>query len=117
MKSGRALTRAGDKAVISDYNKGSNNQIFVFDSNTGSIQPRRDNKVSMDIGEDGRNRYVKFSQTKDMWHQHFHQEGDYIVNERGLVFDVEEGKDANGTNVHVWKKTGQLHQQWKIQYV
>lgn len=59
LASGRALTRAGDKVVIMDDAKNNADQIFVFDSKTGSIQPRRDNKIALDIGEDGRNRYVK----------------------------------------------------------
>jgi len=38
MKSGRALTRSGDNVVIRDVSKNSNNdQIFVFDSETGTI--------------------------------------------------------------------------------
>jgi len=40
MKSARALTRSGDSVVIRDRSNSSNNdQIFVFDSETGSIQP------------------------------------------------------------------------------
>lgn len=117
LKSGRALTRVGDKAVIRDYSQANNDQIFVFDSKTGSIQPRRDNKIAVDIGEDGRNRYVRFSGTKDIWHQHFQLKGDYLVNERGLVFDVAGGKDQNNQNVLVWKKHNGLNQKWKINYV
>lgn len=114
---GRALTRAGEKVVIQDANKSNADQIFVFDSNTGSIQPKRNNKIALDIGEDGRNRYVRFGWTKDIWHQHFQLEGDYVVNERGLVFDVAGGKDQNNNSVLAWKKHNGTNQKWKINYV
>jgi len=72
MRSGRALTRSGDNVVIRDVSKSSNNdQIFVFDSETGSIQPQRNTNISLDIGDEGRGRYAHFVKEKDIWHQHF----------------------------------------------
>jgi hypothetical protein len=72
MKSGRALTRASDNVVIRDVsNSYSKDQIFILDSETGSIQPRRDTNVSLDIGDEGRGRYSHFVKEKDVWHQHF----------------------------------------------
>ena len=58
MPGGRAITRSKNNGTIRDARKGDNNQIFVFDSQTGSIQPKQDDKSAMDIGEEGRNRYV-----------------------------------------------------------
>jgi len=60
MNSGRALTRAGDNVVIRDVQTNNYDQIFVFDSETGSIQPQRDTNVSLDIGDEGRGRYSHF---------------------------------------------------------
>jgi len=96
MKSGRALTRSGDNVVIRDVSASYNNeQIFVFDSDTGSIQPRRDTNVSLDIGDEGRGRYSHFVKEKDVWHQHFHLKGENVINERGLVLEVAGGQDRN----------------------
>lgn len=117
MKAGRAITRSRNNVIIRDSNKNDNDQVFVFDSETGSIQPRRDHSVSLDIGEEGRNRYAQFVKEKDIWYQHFQIKGEYIVNERGLVLDVAGGKDQNNQNVLVWKKHNGTNQKWKIDYV
>lgn len=72
MRSGRALTRSGDNVVIRDVSKSYNNdQVFVYDSETGSIQPQRNTNISLDIGDEGRGRYSHFVKEKDVWHQHF----------------------------------------------
>lgn len=117
MKTGRALTRSRNNVIISDRNNNNNDQVFVFDSETGSIQPKRDHSVSLDIGEQGRNRYVQFDKERDIWYQHFQIKGEFLVNERGLVLDVAGGKDLNNQNVLVWKKHGGANQKWKIDYV
>lgn len=117
MKAGRAITRSRNNVIIKDANKGDKDQEFVFDSQSGSIQPRRDHTLSMDIGEEGRNRYAQFAKEKDIWYQHFQIKGEYMVNERGLVLDVAGGRDKNNQNVLVWKKHNGLNQKWKIDYV
>jgi hypothetical protein len=118
MKSARALTISGDNVVIRDVSGGSQkDQIFVFDSETGTIQPQRDTKISMDIGDEGRGRYAHFVKEKDIWHQHFMLKGENLINERGLVLDVAGGQDRNNQNVLVWKKHKGLNQKWKIDYV
>jgi hypothetical protein len=72
MRSGRALTRSGDNVVIRGVSSGQAvNQIFVFDSETGTIQPQRNTNISLDIGDQGRGRYSHFVKEKDIWHQHF----------------------------------------------
>lgn len=72
MRSGRALTRSGDNVVIRDVkNSYAKDQIFVLDSESGSIQPQRNTNISLDIGDEGRGRYAHFVKEKDIWHQHF----------------------------------------------
>jgi len=117
MNSGRALTRAGDNVVIRDVQQKNYDQIFVFDSETGSIQPQRDTNVSLDIGDEGRGRYSHFVKEQDVWHQHFLLKGENVINERGLVLEVAGGQDRNNQNVLVWKKHKGLNQKWKIDYV
>jgi len=70
MKSGRAVTRAGDNVVIRDVRTNDSNQIFIFDSETGTIQPKN-SSAALDIGDEGRGRYSHFVKEKDVWHQHF----------------------------------------------
>lgn len=71
----------------------------------------------MEIGEEGRNRYARFANEKDIWYQHFQIKGEYIMNERGLVLDVSGAKDKDNQNVLTWKKHKGLNQKWKIDYV
>jgi hypothetical protein len=118
MRSGRALTRSGDNVVIRDVSKGAtNDQVFIFDSESGTIQPQRDQRISLDIGDQGRGRYSHFVKEKDVWHQHFRLKGENLINERGLVLDVAGGQDRNNQSVLVWKRHGGLGQKWKIDYV
>jgi hypothetical protein len=117
MKGGRAITRSHQNVIITDVNANNKDQVFVFDSQTGSIQPKRDGSVAMEIGEEGRNRYARFAKEKDIWYQHFQIKGEYLMNERGLVLDVAGGRDQNNQNVLVWKKHKGLNQKWKIDYV
>jgi len=116
LRSGRAVTREGKNIVIKDKN-GNQNQLFVYDSRSGSIQPRNNRSVSLDIGDDGRGRFMTVKKTENIWDQHFDLDGDRIVNERGLVLDVAGGRDRNGQNVLVWKRHNGLNQKWKIDYV
>jgi hypothetical protein len=117
MRAGRAITRSRSNVIIRDVKQTDNDQVFVLDSSTGSIQPKRDPSVSLDIGEEGRNRYAQFAKEKDIWYQHFQLKGENIVNERGLVLDVSGGKDRNGQSVLVWKRHNGANQRWKIDYV
>jgi hypothetical protein len=96
MRGQRALTMQGRNVVIRDRNNGAQNQIFVYDSQTGSIQPRTNRNISVDIGDHGRGRYTKMSNERDIWTQHFQFRGDRLVNERGLVLDIAGGRDRNG---------------------
>jgi len=43
--------------------------------------------------------------------------GDYIVNERGLVLDVQGGRDKQNQAVLVWKKHNGAHQKWRADYI
>jgi hypothetical protein len=43
--------------------------------------------------------------------------GEQMVNERGLVFDVAGGKDVNNQKVIVWKSHKSLNQKWIVDYV
>lgn len=108
----------GDKLVIRDRNNNDNNQIWVLDKATGTIEPKVDRAKSIDINERGHNRNLDIepSQAK-LWHQQFKLEGEYIVNERGLVFDIAGGRDRNNQNVLVWKKHSGRNQKWSMEYV
>jgi len=116
MRGKRALTRAGSKIVIMDKNNG-NDQIFVFDDKSKSIQPKQDRSLSVDIEDYGKDRTIMFRKKENVWSQHFNMKGEQMVNERGLVFDVAGGKDVNNQKVIVWKSHKSLNQKWVVDYV
>lgn len=116
MRGRRALTRSGNKIVIRDKNN-SNDQIFVFDDKTNSIQPKQDRSLSVDIEDYGKDRTIMFRKNENIWSQHFTMKGEQMVNERGLVFDVAGGKDVNNQKVIVWKSHKSLNQKWVVDYV
>lgn len=57
MRSGRVLTRTGNNVVIRSRND-KEEQIFVLDSKTKTIVPSKNRKLSLDIGDFGKNRYL-----------------------------------------------------------
>lgn len=116
MKSGRVLTQAGNNVVIRTKND-KEDQIFVLNSKTQTIEPYKNQKLSLDIADWGHNRYATFSQTKSIWHQKFNLNGEYLVNERGLVLDVQGARDKQNQSVLVWKRHSGVHQKWKADYV
>ena len=46
----------------------------------------------------------------------FRLEGAFIVNEKGKVFDVSGGVDAENRNIIVYNKHGKINQQWDVIY-
>merc|ERR1711970_1583323 len=110
------VTRAGNAVKMMNANKNDNNQIFIYDPNTKSIQPRNDKNSSLDIVDAGKNRNLTFSRSQDIWNQHFNLAQQQLVNERNLVLDVAGGKDKQGQNVLVWKKHGGLNQKFVVDY-
>jgi hypothetical protein len=47
----------------------------------------------------------------------FRLQGEFIVNERGKVFDVSGGVDAENRNIIVHNKHGKVNQRFKVIYV
>lgn len=93
LRSGRVLTRTGNNVVIRSRND-KEDQIFVLDSKTKNIVPTTNKKLSLDIGDFGKNRYLDWMSNKDsQWHQHFTLTKEQLVNERGLALDVQGGRD------------------------
>jgi len=67
MKSGRALTRVGKDVKITDRNNSNNDQVFVFDSKMGSIQPKTSKGLSLDIVDWGKQRTLQWTRSHNIW--------------------------------------------------
>lgn len=57
LRSGRVLTRVGANVVIRNRND-REDQIFILDPKTGSIEPSKNRNLSLDVGDFGKNRYL-----------------------------------------------------------
>lgn len=55
--------------------------------------------------------------TNSRWFQLFRYKDEFIVNTRGLVFDVSGNHDRENQRVIVHSKHGGLNQRWTIMYV
>lgn len=67
MRSGRVLTRVGNNVVIRSRND-KEDQVFILDSKTQTIEPVKNRKVSLDIGDWGHNRYLEWKGSESVWH-------------------------------------------------
>jgi len=116
MKSNRVLTRTGNNVVIRDRND-REEQIFVFDSKSKSIQPFKNQKVSLDISDFGKGRSLVWKNRANVWTQKFNFRNQKLVNERGLALDVQGGRDKQNQPVVAWKKHRGINQKWRVDYV
>jgi hypothetical protein len=70
----------------------------------------------LDIANEGKDRNLVAKKKNGRWDQQFRVKGDRVENIRGVVVTVEGGKDKDGQNVIVWKKSNGLNQRWTIVY-
>ena len=47
----------------------------------------------------------------------FRAQGEFVINEKGKVMDVQSGLDEENQNIIVSNKNGNISQRWKIVYV
>jgi hypothetical protein len=112
----RLLTINGSNFEVRSRNN-SPDQVFMYDPVSSTIKMYANQQRSVAIGNAGRSRDLVGYKTNGAWYQDFTMQGNFIVNARGLVVDVHKSRDTDGANVIVWKKQGQLNQQWKIEYI
>jgi len=115
LKSNRYLTIQGKNAVIKARDN-SPGQLFMYDDKTQTISSFAAKNTVLDIADEGRARDVSVDSKTGKWWQQFNLKGSRLVNARGVVLDVQGGKDREGQNVIVWKKHSGLNQKWKIVY-
>jgi hypothetical protein len=73
-------------------------------------------ELSLGLHADGKNRAVDLSKTTSAWFQTFRYKNENLVNQRGLVLEVEGNKCQEGQNVNAWKKHNGKNQRWIIRY-
>jgi hypothetical protein len=64
----------------------------------------------------GKNRVVELYRTSSAWFQTFRYQNENIINQRGLVLEVQGNKCQEGQPVLAWKKHNGKNQRWIIRY-
>ena len=73
----------------------------------------------MDITNNGNSNDLRInSSSQNRWWQMFTMQGAYLVNAKGKVMEINQGKDNHWAELKVGTKNGNaIHQQWDIVYV
>lgn len=93
-------------------------QIWFLDPKSKTIKSVWKKEQSLDIQNGGQSSNLQIWNTNSRWFQLFKYDNGYLVNiKNGKVVDIAYGKDTEGQNVIVYKKTQGLGQQFDIKYL
>jgi hypothetical protein len=115
MGCGKTIDIVGNSLVVKRKN-GNKTQNWIFNDDNRTIQSLEFPDLSFGIHSDGKNRAVDLSKTTSAWFQTFRYINENIVNQRGLVLEVQGNKCQEGQSVIAWKKHNGKNQRWIIRY-
>jgi hypothetical protein len=115
MRCGKAIDIVGNGVVVKRKN-GNKSQNWIFNDDKRTIQSLEFPEMSFGIHKDGKNRALQLYKTTSAWFQTFRYVNENIVNERGLVLEVQGNNCQEGQNVIAWKKHNGKNQRWIIKY-
>jgi hypothetical protein len=95
MGCGKAIEVVGKSLVIKRKN-GKKTQNWIFNDDKRTIQSLEFPELSLGLHADGKNRAVDLSKTTSAWFQTFRYKNENLVNQRGLVLEVEGNKCQEG---------------------
>jgi hypothetical protein len=91
-------------------------QMFTFSGIAKTIESIEYPGKSLDIEESGKSANLRLFKTNARWFQMFRIKGDYLVNERGLVVEIQGNRDNENSNIGIGKLRNAKTQQWIIAY-
>lgn len=115
---GRFLDLVGNNMLIKTRN-GLPSQEWYFDQKTRTIRSQRTKSYAWTIQGNGNSANIAASGSNSEWYQLFKWDaasGSFTNVKNKKVLDVAGGRDAEATNVQVWKKNGSPAQKWKLVY-
>jgi hypothetical protein len=113
----RVIQTNSSTVTINRWVKNRKQQVWWFDPVKKMIFSNYWKNYCLEIPSSGTAKDIKLtSNCKSRWWNLFRYQGDFIVNERGTVFDVHGGIDAENRNVISWTKHGKINQQWDVIY-
>lgn len=113
----RVLEVQGGRNLYIRARAGRVTQQFYFDQITKTLKSKAYPHLSIDIQSSGASANLQIIATNARWFQYFHLQGEFLVNEKGKVVEVEGNADVENQNVKVNTRNGQTGQKWSIMYV
>jgi len=99
------------------WRKNTRQQQWWFDEVSKTVRNNYWKNYALDIQGNGGSSNLRTAGVNSRWWQLFKKQGDFIVNERGKVMDVQGGVDAENRNIIVHAKHGKVNQRWSVIYV
>jgi len=115
MRCGKAIEIAGNDIVIKRKN-GKKTQNWIFNDDKRTIQSLEFPEQSIGIQSSGKDRATHLYKTTSEWFQTFRYVNENIINQRGLVLEVQGNQCQEGQKVLAWKKHNGKNQRWIIKY-
>jgi hypothetical protein len=115
MTCGKTIDLVSNHLVVKREN-GRKTQNWVFNDDTRTITSYEFPEQSLGLHADGKNRVVELYKTSSVWFQTFRYINENIINQRGLVLEIQGNKCQEGQPVIGWKKHNGKNQRWIIKY-
>jgi uncharacterized UBP type Zn finger protein len=115
MRCGKAIDIVGNALVVKRKN-GTKTQNWIFNDDKRTFESLEFPEMSFGIHADGKNRNTALYKTTSDWFQTFRYINENIVNQRGLVLEVQGNNCQEGQPVVAWKKHNGKNQRWVIKY-
>jgi len=115
MQCGLTIDIAGNSLVVKRKN-GTKTQNWIFHDDKRTIESLEFPEMSLAVHASGKNRHLTVGKTTNQWFQQFRYINGNIVNQRGLVLEVEGNQCREGQQVLVWKKHNGRNQRWLVKY-
>jgi len=115
MGCGKTIDIVGNSLVVKRKN-GAKTQNWIFNDDTRTIASLEFPEMSFGIHKSGKNRSLDLYKTTSDWFQTFRYINENIVNQRGLVLEVQGNKCQEGQPVIAWKKHNGKNQRWIVRY-
>jgi len=115
MRCAKTIDIVGNALVVKRKN-GSKTQNWIFNDDKRTFESLEFPEMSFGIHADGKNRNIQLYKTTSDWFQTFRYINENIVNQRGLVLEVQGNNCQEGQPVVAWKKHNGKNQRWIIKY-
>jgi hypothetical protein len=115
MRCNKAIDIVGNTLVVKRKN-GYKSQNWIFYDDKRTFQSLEFPEYSFGLDPNGRKRTMDLYKTTSAWFQTFRFVNNNIVNQKGLVLEIQGNQCQEGQPVLAWKKHNGKNQRWLIKY-